>query len=165
MYAVVYSSRKLGTDLRCYRTTKFMECRNKRNGNHDGPVSYTHLTYASYFSKETNLTKTAFSVGIIDTFVAVLAGFIIFPAAFSVGIQDVYKRQVYNVDSSLYAYYQRCQEHLLEPVVLSMSDTLFRMASGQNDQRMQDVYKRQIVYLPDCTFFCPSLRNTRSSAF
>lgn len=30
-------------------------------------------------------------------------------------------------------------EHLLEPVVLSMSDTLFRMASGQNDQRMQAV--------------------------
>ena len=29
-------------------------------------------TYASYFSKETNLTKTAFSVGIIDTFVAIL---------------------------------------------------------------------------------------------
>ena len=44
-------------------------------------------TYASYFSKHTNLTRTAFSVGIIDTFVAVLAGFIIFPAAFSVGIQ------------------------------------------------------------------------------
>lgn len=43
-------------------------------------------TYASYFSKDTNLTKTAFSVGIIDTFVAILAGFIIFPAAFSVGI-------------------------------------------------------------------------------
>ena len=39
------------------------------------------------FSKETNLTKTAFSVGIIDTLVAILAGFIIFPAAFSVGIQ------------------------------------------------------------------------------
>lgn len=45
-------------------------------------------TYASYFSKNTNLTRTAFSVGIIDTFVAVLAGFIIFPAAFSVGIQQ-----------------------------------------------------------------------------
>ena len=44
-------------------------------------------TYASYFSKNTNLTRTAFSVGIIDTFVAILAGFIIFPAAFSVGIQ------------------------------------------------------------------------------
>lgn len=44
-------------------------------------------TYASYFGKDTNLSKTAFSVGIIDTFVAVLAGFIIFPAAFSVGIQ------------------------------------------------------------------------------
>lgn len=44
-------------------------------------------TYASYFSRDTNLTRTAFSVGIIDTFVAILAGFIIFPAAFSVGIQ------------------------------------------------------------------------------
>lgn len=44
-------------------------------------------TYASYFNKKTNLTRTAFSVGIIDTFVAILAGFIIFPAAFSVGIQ------------------------------------------------------------------------------
>lgn len=44
-------------------------------------------TYASYFSKDVNLTRTAFSVGIIDTFIAILAGFIIFPAAFSVGIQ------------------------------------------------------------------------------
>ncbi|MDO4181518.1 MAG: sodium-dependent transporter [Bacteroidales bacterium] len=44
-------------------------------------------TYASYFGKETNLVNTALSVGVIDTFVAVLAGLIIFPAAFSVGIQ------------------------------------------------------------------------------
>lgn len=44
-------------------------------------------TYASYFGKDTNLTKTAFTVGIIDTFIAILAGFIIFPAAFSVGIK------------------------------------------------------------------------------
>lgn len=44
-------------------------------------------TYASYFNKKTDLTRTALSVGIIDTFVAILAGFIIFPAAFSVGIQ------------------------------------------------------------------------------
>jgi NSS family neurotransmitter:Na+ symporter len=44
-------------------------------------------TYASYFSKDTKLVKTAFSVGLIDTIVAILAGIIIFPAAFSVGIQ------------------------------------------------------------------------------
>ena len=44
-------------------------------------------TYASYFGKDTKLGNTALSVGIIDTFVAVLAGLIIFPAAFSVGIQ------------------------------------------------------------------------------
>ena len=44
-------------------------------------------TYASYFNSETKLGKTALSVGVIDTLVAVLAGVIIFPAAFSVGIQ------------------------------------------------------------------------------
>jgi NSS family neurotransmitter:Na+ symporter len=43
-------------------------------------------TYASYFKKDTNLGKTAISVATIDTLVAVLAGFIIFPAAFAVGI-------------------------------------------------------------------------------
>ena len=44
-------------------------------------------TYASYFGPETNMGKTALSVGAIDTMVAILAGLIIFPAAFSVGIQ------------------------------------------------------------------------------
>lgn len=44
-------------------------------------------TYASYFSRDTNLAKTAFSVGVIDTMIAILAGIIIFPAAFSVGIR------------------------------------------------------------------------------
>ena len=43
-------------------------------------------TYASYFGKDTNLSKTALSVGVIDTMVAIMAGLIIFPAAFSVGV-------------------------------------------------------------------------------
>ncbi len=43
-------------------------------------------TYASYFKRDTNLTKTAISVGTIDTLIAILAGLVIFPAAFSVGI-------------------------------------------------------------------------------
>lgn len=41
-------------------------------------------TYASYFGPNTNLMKTAMSVSLIDTCVAVLCGFIIFPAVFSV---------------------------------------------------------------------------------
>ena len=41
-------------------------------------------TYASYFRPDTNLPKTAAGVSIIDTMVAVLSGFIIFPAVFSV---------------------------------------------------------------------------------
>ena len=44
-------------------------------------------TYASYFGSNERLGKTALSVSVIDTMVAILAGVIIFPAAFSVGIQ------------------------------------------------------------------------------
>ncbi len=43
-------------------------------------------TYASYFDKKTRLGGTAVSVSSIDSMVAVLAGLIIFPAAFAVGI-------------------------------------------------------------------------------
>ena len=43
-------------------------------------------TYASYFSKQTNLTSSAVQIGVIDSIVAILAGLMIFPAAFSVGI-------------------------------------------------------------------------------
>lgn len=42
-------------------------------------------TYASYFGKDTNLAKTVLNVCVIDTFVALMAGFIIFPASFSAG--------------------------------------------------------------------------------
>ena len=41
-------------------------------------------TYASYFSKNTRLVSSAFSVCVIDSVVAILSGFIIFPAVFSV---------------------------------------------------------------------------------
>ena len=43
-------------------------------------------TYASYYSRQTNLLRSAVQVAVIDTLVAVLAGLMIFPAAFSVGI-------------------------------------------------------------------------------
>ena len=43
-------------------------------------------TYASYFSRQTNLLKSAVQISIIDSVVAILAGLMIFPAAFSVGV-------------------------------------------------------------------------------
>lgn len=43
-------------------------------------------TYASYFSRQTDLLKSAFQIAGIDTLVAILAGLMIFPAAFSVGV-------------------------------------------------------------------------------
>ena len=43
-------------------------------------------TYASYFSRQTNLTRAAGQIAIIDCLVAILAGLMIFPAAFSVGV-------------------------------------------------------------------------------
>ena len=41
-------------------------------------------TYASYFTDETRLVRTAVNVSMIDTMVAILSGFVIFPAEFSV---------------------------------------------------------------------------------
>ena len=43
-------------------------------------------TYASYFSRQTNLGRSAVQIGLIDSLVAILAGLMIFPAAFSVGV-------------------------------------------------------------------------------
>lgn len=42
-------------------------------------------TYASYFGNDTNIGKTALNVSLIDTFVAIMSGFIIFPAVFNAG--------------------------------------------------------------------------------
>lgn len=44
------------------------------------------ITYGSYIKKDDNLTSTAFSVVLSDTLIALLAGIVIFPAAFSFGI-------------------------------------------------------------------------------
>jgi len=43
-------------------------------------------TYASYFTKDTNLLRSASQIAVIDTLIAVLSGLMIFPAAFSVGV-------------------------------------------------------------------------------
>ncbi|MBR3859257.1 MAG: sodium-dependent transporter [Bacteroidaceae bacterium] len=42
-------------------------------------------TYASYFRDDTNIGKTALNVSLIDSFVAIMSGFIIFPAVFNAG--------------------------------------------------------------------------------
>lgn len=44
-------------------------------------------TYASYFSRQTNLSNSAMQIGLIDSMVAILAGLMIFPAAASVGVR------------------------------------------------------------------------------
>lgn len=42
-------------------------------------------TYASYFRPDTNLTRSAINVASIDSMIAIMSGFIIFPAAASAG--------------------------------------------------------------------------------
>jgi NSS family neurotransmitter:Na+ symporter len=44
-------------------------------------------TYASYFKSDTNLLKSAAEIALLDSGIAILAGLMIFPAAFSVGVQ------------------------------------------------------------------------------
>lgn len=43
-------------------------------------------TYASYFDKKTPLAKSAVNVSMIDTLIAIMAGFIIFPSVFNIGM-------------------------------------------------------------------------------
>lgn len=43
-------------------------------------------TYASYFERSTPLAKTAINVSLIDTMIAIMAGFIIFPSIFNIGM-------------------------------------------------------------------------------
>ena len=43
-------------------------------------------TYASYFSKETNLLNSAGQIVVLDTAIAILAGLMIFPVAMAVGV-------------------------------------------------------------------------------
>ncbi len=47
----------------------------------------TLITYGSYINKKDNLTSTALAVTGADTFVAIIAGMAIFPAAFAFGIK------------------------------------------------------------------------------
>ena len=43
-------------------------------------------TYASYFSRSTNLLQSAAQIALLDTMIAILSGLVIFPAAASVGV-------------------------------------------------------------------------------
>ncbi len=49
------------------------------------------ITYSSYFSKTTNLQRTALEVMVLDTIVALLAGIMIFPAVFHFGVEPTEK--------------------------------------------------------------------------
>ncbi|PLX13552.1 MAG: sodium-dependent transporter, partial [Marinilabiliales bacterium] len=44
------------------------------------------ITYGSYINKDNNLPKTAFQVSLADTLIALLAGVMIFPAVFALGM-------------------------------------------------------------------------------
>lgn len=44
-------------------------------------------TYASYFARDTHLLRSAGEIALLDSLIAILSGLMIFPAAFSVGVQ------------------------------------------------------------------------------
>ena len=47
----------------------------------------TMITYGSYLSKKENLASSALFVGLLDTMIALLAGLMIFPAVFAMGLE------------------------------------------------------------------------------
>lgn len=66
-------------------------------------------------------------------------GCLLFILLFADSVKAQNEAETFNVDPTLYEYYQRCQEYMLQPVVLSMADSLFKMAAERNDKRMQAV--------------------------
>ena len=43
----------------------------------------------------------------------------------------------FNMDSTLYSYYQKCEKAAKTPQILTMADTLFHMAEKLGDKRTQ----------------------------
>lgn len=66
-------------------------------------------------------------------------GFLLFLLSFTISVKAQKEAEDFNIDPVLYAYYQRCQEHILQPIAISMADTLFQMAAEKGDKRMQAV--------------------------
>lgn len=63
------------------------------------------LTYASYFTAETRLLRSASTIAVLDTLVAVLAGIIIFPAVFTYGTSpEAGPRLVFEVLPAIFAH-------------------------------------------------------------
>lgn len=55
------------------------------------------------------------------------------------GIAYSQGQKIAKVDSLTLAYYNRCLKKIADPIVLSMADTLYRMAQNDSDKRMQAV--------------------------
>lgn len=53
--------------------------------------------------------------------------------------QEKSEQEKYQVDSTLYVYYQHCKTEVKSPSALQMLDTLFLMAEEKGDKRMQAV--------------------------
>lgn len=71
------------------------------------------LTYASYFNDKTPLVKNAFTIGALDTLVAILAGVMIFPAVFSFGMSaEAGPKLVFEILPSIF-------QHLPMPILWS----------------------------------------------
>lgn len=62
------------------------------------------MTYASYFTDKTNLTRSAVITAILDLVVALMAGVMIFPAVFSYGMQpEAGPRLVFEIFPAIFA--------------------------------------------------------------
>ena len=73
-------------------------------------------TYASYFDKNTSLGKTAVQVCVIDTIIALMAGFIIFPSAFLWASSRRIRVQLCCLSHCLTCFSRRLQVHRGLPI-------------------------------------------------
>lgn len=74
--------------------------------------------------------------------------------------QKTSEQEKYQVDSTLFAYYQRCKTDIKSPSVMPMLDTLFLMSKEKGDKRMQAVALSNKV---DHFYFGPSIEGQEDS--
>lgn len=74
--------------------------------------------------------------------------------------QETNEQEKYQVDSTLFVYYQRCKAEVTSPSVMQKLDTLFQMAKEKEDVRMQAVALSTKV---DHFYFSPSFEGQEDS--
>lgn len=122
------------------------------------------ITLSSYLDKSENLLKTALSTGILNTIIALLAGFMIFPSLFSFGLEpDSGPKLVFEVlpvvfsHISFGAFVGAVFFALLLIAAFTTSITLYEVLITATQEKLRLSRKLATIVVLSATFVCGNL--------